>query len=1012
MLPLYLSIEGLYSYQGKQEIDFTRLTEAGLFGIFGSVGSGKSSILEAISFALYGDTERLHKLDKRSYNMLNLKSNSTQIVFDFLNFEQRKFRFVAQWKRRKRFEDISSIERLAYEWKDGQWLPMESADGALVTNLSYPNFRRTIIIPQGKFKEFLELGGKDRSEMMKEIFHLSKYDLGPKVSFLQGDNNKKVEHLKGALSGFEEVTPELIALKQQEVNDAKQNLSTVKNEYQIVEGQFQRLADLQQSHSLLATKKAEFKLVEEQSAHIKQIESELQQFEQTLLHFKEPINNLRQLTIAKENLVKKIELLNEQKTSLSKELKENEEKLNQLLPDYNNIDKFKNQIEDYKILIQNVELDTQKKEQQDRLLKGQPLLEKVRQKQIELCKQIEEEEAQLEKLKNERMDTSEILAIENWYQSKENLTKSLDELSLKHKTNENQITELLHSFVDAQLHVQSWEQDLQSQLTQQQHQLKKLDKEEADSRLKEELSLYVHNLVDGEACPLCGALEHPAPMHIHDRTGYLKDILAQKSVIESEVSLLHKKNQEFTVKATLLADKKQVTVHLGSEIAAQQQSLDQLLKSFKWSTFSSEDKSIFTQKKQEIQHLENQLKAGDVSLKQLREDLVVVQKNAIAYEKEISRIEQEIHALEANIKQNSNQLRVLNLYELIGIEPAQFPSILSTLLAKVSNTEQNYELLRQQINELNTSIASLAGQHTENYAQYGIVNEQITVIQTAINLLLTEHHYSDLGAVQVILNKNLPIDQYRRNIQQHQIQLSTLHNRIIELQLLVENKEYSEQIFTDTQTLFQLKKEELELQLSLTGAVEKEYERIQKEFEKKSKLVAEFEKLTARRDNLEVLARMFKGNGFVNYVSTIHLQRLCEIANQRFHRLTKNQLSLRVNEANEFEVLDYLNNGYSRSVKTLSGGQGFQASLCLALALAENIQALNKADKNFFFIDEGFGTQDTESMNTVFDTLQYLHQENRVVGIISHVEELKERIPRSITVVNDIEKGSQITTQY
>src|SRR5690606_20061013 len=141
---------------------------------------------------------------------------------------------------------------------------------------------------------------------------------------------------------------------------------------------------------------------------------------------------------------------------------------------------------------------------------------------------------------------------------------------------------------------------------------------------------------------------------------------------------------------------------------------------------------------------------------------------------------------------------------------------------------------------------------------------------------------------------------------------------------------------------------------------------------------------------------------------SIHLQRLCEIANQRFHRLTKNNLSLTINENNEFEVIDFLHNGFRRSVKTLSGGQTFEAELCLALALAENIQSMNKADKNFFFIDEGLGTQDPESMNTVFETLQYLNRDNRIVGIISHVEELKERIPRAITVINDTEKGSQL----
>jgi exonuclease SbcC len=157
---------------------------------------------------------------------------------------------------------------------------------------------------------------------------------------------------------------------------------------------------------------------------------------------------------------------------------------------------------------------------------------------------------------------------------------------------------------------------------------------------------------------------------------------------------------------------------------------------------------------------------------------------------------------------------------------------------------------------------------------------------------------------------------------------------------------------------------------------------------------------------------MFNASGFVNYVSSIYLQNLSDVANVRFHRMTKNQLSLTINSSNEFEVIDYLNNGAQRSVKTLSGGQGFQASLCLALALAESVQSLNKNDKNFFFIDEGFGTQDAESISIVFETLQSLRKENRIVGIISHVAELQERIPRSITIVNEDGQGSTVSTNW
>jgi exonuclease SbcC len=156
------------------------------------------------------------------------------------------------------------------------------------------------------------------------------------------------------------------------------------------------------------------------------------------------------------------------------------------------------------------------------------------------------------------------------------------------------------------------------------------------------------------------------------------------------------------------------------------------------------------------------------------------------------------------------------------------------------------------------------------------------------------------------------------------------------------------------------------------------------------------------------MKKLFYKAGFVQYVSSIYLAQLCEHANVRFSRMTRGQLRLTMNDKNEFEVIDYLNEGKTRSVNTLSGGQAFQASLALALALADSVQSQAKSDKNFFFIDEGFGTQDNESVNIVFDTLIDLQKENKIVGIISHVEELKERMPISLSVVNDGERGSLV----
>ena len=156
------------------------------------------------------------------------------------------------------------------------------------------------------------------------------------------------------------------------------------------------------------------------------------------------------------------------------------------------------------------------------------------------------------------------------------------------------------------------------------------------------------------------------------------------------------------------------------------------------------------------------------------------------------------------------------------------------------------------------------------------------------------------------------------------------------------------------------------------------------------------------------MRNLFNSAGFVQYVSSIYLKQLCDNANVRFHRMTRNQLSLKMNDNNDFEIIDYLNEGRSRSVKTLSGGQSFQVSLSLALALAESVQTNAKSEKNFFFIDEGFGTQDADAVNIVFETLMSLQKENRIVGIISHVDELKDRIPVALQITKDEERGSLI----
>lgn len=1008
MLPIYLSLEGLYSYQKKQEVDFTQLTEGGLFGIFGAVGSGKSSILEAISFALYGETERLNKQEKRAYNMLNLKSDTAIIDFQFLNFEGKKFRFVAQWRRKKKFEETTSIERYAYVWKDDNWIPLESADGAKVTNLSYPNFRRTIIIPQGQFMEFLELKGKDRSDMMKEIFFLNQYDLGPKVGMLQSDNNKKLEHIKGALTGFEEVSNEIIIDNKQALEDAKLFLEKVKLEFEKVEKQLYKLRIEKENKTDLDNKQLELETLEQQRPKVKLYEKEIQEFESVSLHFREPINSLHHITYNKEQLLIKIEKLKDNKQLLNKRITETEQQLESLKEDYEQLPTYKKKTDDYQLLIANAELEQSKIELENRVNRGSPIVLQTQQKEQNLIIRLQEEEHRLELAKNSRTPTQELMAIENWYQRYDQLQGQLSDIQGKLQQQEIEITEYRSELEEQNLSETNWREILQEKITGISTQSSLLKEKENSVLVKQELSQFVLKLHQGEPCPLCGSLDHPNPMHEENWTLEIEQLNGERAQLTNSEQELRDRYTKVSAITVLITDKLKGLDTLKQNIQEISELISIHENSFIWKNFEKGNRKDFEATKSEVQQLEAKILQQENGIKDTRKELQETQENRTKYEKSLDDLKIQIKILEAKIAQHTQQLKVIEVSTYKGIEKSVLIDQLRELEQKINRVEQQVTDWNDILIRTKTQFAETAGQYAEAHEQYVALNGQLQALQGTINNLLKEFQFGDITVVKAILDKNLDVVSLREKIQQFYLQHNTLTTRIIELRELTKDCSFSQKLFEDTLEIHQLKKEELELQFALAGALEKELARLTIELNKKNNLLIDYDKLNNRKENLRILDNMFKGNGFINYVSSIHLARLCEIANQRFHRLTKNQLSLCLNENNEFEVIDYLHDGYQRSVKTLSGGQSFQASLCLALALAENIQSLNKADRNFFFIDEGFGTQDAESINTVFDTLQYLHHENRVVGIISHVDELKERMPRSISVTKDLEKGSQI----
>ena len=148
---------------------------------------------------------------------------------------------------------------------------------------------------------------------------------------------------------------------------------------------------------------------------------------------------------------------------------------------------------------------------------------------------------------------------------------------------------------------------------------------------------------------------------------------------------------------------------------------------------------------------------------------------------------------------------------------------------------------------------------------------------------------------------------------------------------------------------------------------------------------------------IEQLGKYIRGNKFVNYLANERLDDVCRRATQLLARSTQHRFGVRSDQESGFSIIDNRDGGVQRQASTLSGGETFLVSLALALALSDTIQ-LGHAPLEFFFLDEGFGTLDSELLDAVMNELERLHSPNRAIGIISHVRELRQRIPRKLIV--------------
>lgn len=893
---------------------------------------------------------------------------------------------------------------------------LESAIG-----LSYENFKRTVIIPQGRFQEFLQLGNSDRTKMMKELFGLEKYELFYKVVSLESRTNQQIIKLEGQLQQIGEINPEQIKATEDALELAIKEIGEKSAELTRQQQQEEKLRKLRE----LAVKITEW---EQTVAHLKAKESDfalleksLREYEFCLLNFKNLLDSVKEVTIKIAGFEQNIAADGELLKSTEQQLSTLEKSFETLQREYEGREQLRQKAEELDKIAKINSLSQICNTLNKRISEGE-LVYKETLIKVEQLKESQESTSIFVRGIRDKMPNMVILSeAKDWYtthvallSAKNEMAGELQQVRIDLLEVEKQKRHILNSATLSELPKTITFSEIEAYLEQKKKQfqlfIKELDTKAEHLSVQSKLEEYANNLEEGKPCPLCGALSHPQPFNAQSVSEELATIRVQKSSTEVDVNSLEKVQKQLSEVITttrLKQDQLEKVLKKQKEHETKITSHETL---FHWEEYKEEKTVSDTFAR--VEKLQLELKTKESELDAISRNLQLGNQNKEKFSKAIEEFR---HKLTANTTETATlaaQIRILQVQdyiiktvEEIGLEKEAF-------LQKYREIENTYQSANNRLLELQKSRDILSGRMEANKKT---LEQELLSKKTAdekLQLQLTQSGYSTLSEVEQILSQLIQLDQEKVRVSDFRQSLELSGKQLIALQSELGGQRYNEDEYKLVKTSLQQLSEEISLKNQQQGKLEDELKNTKAKLETQKELQEHAYKLRLRAEEIKTLKQLFKGSGFVNYISSVYLQELCYSANERFYKLTKQRLSLEVTDDNNFQVRDFINGGKVRNVKTLSGGQTFQAALSLALALADNIQKITESSQNFFFLDEGFGSLDKESLDIVFDTLKSLRKENRIVGVISHVEEMQQEIDTHLKIVNNEEKGSLISASW
>ncbi|MBS6090002.1 exonuclease subunit SbcC [Staphylococcus warneri] len=998
MKPMMLKLNNFGPFL-NETIDFRNIDQNQLFLISGKTGSGKTMIFDAIVYALYGEasTKNRKENDLRSHFA---DGNSTmQVTFEF-ELNHKLFKIVRTGPYIKEGNTTKTPAKLnVFEYIENEFDLRESmvnAGNQFIIDLIGVNaeqFRQLFILPQGEFKKFLLSNSKEKQGILRTLFNSERFEEIEKQLNENVKNEKiqieerykNIERLWNDLHTFE--NDELEELKSINVHQTDKIIEVLHrfNEFGKKIGR--------KKYEQKKNNENEIEKVEQKLSDNKELElnlNELNKSESTLKQLKQKENNinqqrerlnkineikpLSQLLDRNEAANKKlnqaeklIEIVGQEINKLIKEKEENQLELNQLSEQEESINKEKAYLEKTNTFYTNMTLYLNSYKDKERLIS----------QLVDLNENREIIENELLKL-NEAIKSKEInySYVEQLSQDIFNIEKEL-ELAEKLKNDMKIKAELTSKLNDTKT---SYNQKC-IEIEDLSNKLSEIDKTEINLNNKETLVEQLQQVMSlGDTCPICGNEITSLGQHID-----FDSINKKQNLIQSLQKELNEMNID---KAKLESTLNHLTEQINN-IHVDENTMPDI-------------KTLYSKINRKKEEKEKQQKENEFILKTNKK---VEQKHQESFE-----IENEIKNAKSKIEQceiRINDFESTTQYNEID----EFETYFKKLKSNVDHYLKLLENHKQNRNEIIQKLSIEENNLHHHKQTKNDIQEEIKQTQQALDAEMNRLNIDSIEQVQDIIKIVYEKEDIENEIKEYDKQIHKNELEISRLKKLVAGRKLDD-IGEIQKTLSELKAK-LENVTNEIATLEYQLKLNQQKVDEIVSHIEYLNKELKEQQDIFNLAEILSGKNsqkltLENYVLIYYLEKIIAQANIRLATMSGQRYQLQRREALsqgfsglEIDVFDFYSNK-ARHISSLSGGETFQASLALALGLSEIVQQESGGiSLQSMFIDEGFGTLDQETLETALDTLVNLKSKGRMVGIISHVSELKQRIPLILEVTSN-----------